>query len=101
DSLLYGYSIVYLHGIQEKQLGKLNMDELLTKYSERKEDNPYTKVYTKVEAQALFSRYFESCSVEVRYNVIDLPEQRKIKVDMPDKYELGWHLIVKGSKPPL
>jgi len=34
----------------------------------------HTKVYTKAEAQNLFSRYFESCSVGVRYNVIDLPE---------------------------
>jgi len=98
DSLLYGYSIVYLRGIQERLLEKLTMVELIAMYSERKEDNPYTKVYTKSEAQALFSRYFEACSAEVRYNVIDLPEQRKIKVDMLDRYELGWHLIIKGKK---
>ncbi len=99
NSLIYGYSIVYLHGVQEGLLEELTMDELLARYSERKEDNPYTKVYTKSEAQALFLRYFEACSVEVRYNVIDLPEQRKVKFDMPDRYELGWHLIVKGKKP--
>ena len=98
DSLLYGYSIVYLRGIKEKLLEKLTMDELLARYSERKEDNPYTKVYTKAEAQNLFSRYFKSCSVQVRYNVIDLPEQRKVKVGLPDEYELGWHLIIKGKK---
>lgn len=98
NSLLYGYSIVYLRGIVEKQLEKLTLDELLAKYSERKEDNPYTKVYTKEEAKDLFSKYFRSCSVEVRYNVIDLPEQRKVKLEMPDKYELGWHLIVKAVK---
>ena len=99
DSLLYGYSIVYLRGIKEKLLDKLTMDELLARYSERKEDNPYTRVYTKKEAEELFGRYFDSCSVDVRYNVIDLPEQRKIKVEIPDKYELGWHLIVKARKP--
>jgi ubiquinone/menaquinone biosynthesis C-methylase UbiE len=99
DSLLHGYSIVYLRGIKEKLLEKLTMDELLARFSERKEDNPYTKVYTKTEAQVLFSGYFESCSVEVRYNVIDLPEQRKVKVYVPDRYELGWHLLVKCNKP--
>jgi len=98
DSLLYGYSIVYLRGIAEKQLEKLTMDELLAKYSERKEDNPYTRVYTREEAKDLFSRYFRSCTVDVRYNVIDLPEQRKVKVDVPDDYALGWHLIVKAVK---
>jgi len=99
DSLIYGYSIVYLRGMKEKQLEKLNMYELLAKYSERKEDNPYTKVYTKSEAKALFSQYFEDCSTEVRYNVVDLPEERKVKIGISDKYELGWHLIVKGRKP--
>ena len=74
------------------------MDELLARYSERKEGNPYTRVYTKAEAEAMFSQYFKSCSVEVRYNVIDLPEQRKVKVSVPDEYELGWHLIVKAVK---
>ena len=98
DSLLYGYSIAYLRGVKGGLLGKLTMDEILARYSERKEDNPYTKVYTKAEAKALFSQYFRSCSVEVHYNVIDLPEQRKVKVSLPDEYELGWHLIVKAVK---
>jgi ubiquinone/menaquinone biosynthesis C-methylase UbiE len=101
DSLLYGFSIVYLRGIGEKQLEKLTEEELLAKYSERKEDNPYTRVYTKAEAIDLFSKYFTSCTVEVRYNVIDLPEQRKVKVNVPDKYELGWHLIIKAVKSNL
>jgi len=101
DSLLYGFTIVYLRGIREKQLGKLTEEELLAKYSERKEDNPYTRVYTKAEAIDLFSRYFTSCTAEVRYNVIDLPEQRKVKVNVPDKYELGWHLIIKAVKQNL
>lgn len=98
DSLLYGYSIVYLRGIKEKYLEKLTMDELLAQFSERKEDNPYTRVYSKSDAKDLFLQYFKSCTVDVCYNVIDLPEQRKVKVDIPDKYELGWHLIVKAVK---
>ncbi|GAG75133.1 unnamed protein product, partial [marine sediment metagenome] len=36
--------------------------------------------------------------VEVHYNVIDLPSERKIKVGLPDKYELGWHLIVRSKE---
>ena len=98
DSLLYGYSIVYLRGIMEGLLEKLTTEEILFRYSERREGNPYTKVYTKAEAGALFSQYFKSCSVDVRYNVIDLPEQRKVKVSVPDEYELGWHLIIKATK---
>jgi ubiquinone/menaquinone biosynthesis C-methylase UbiE len=98
DSLLYGYSIVYLRGIADNQLEKLNMDELLAKYSERKEENPFSRVYTKTEAKALFSRYFKDCTTDVRYNVIDLPQQRKVKIEVSDEYELGWHLIVKGVK---
>lgn len=99
DSLLYGFSIVYLHGIQEKQLENSSIEELTAKYSERKTDNPYTKVYTKAEARELFSEYFDNCTVDVRYNVIDLPQKRKVKVQVSDEYELGWHLIVKGKKP--
>lgn len=98
DSLLYGFSMIYLRGIREKQLEKLTEDELLAKYSERREGNPYTKVYTKAEAKELFSRYFRLCTDQVCYNVIDLPEQRKVKVDVPDRYELGWHLIIKAVK---
>lgn len=98
DSLLYGYSIVYLRGIEEGLLGQFTIDEILSRFSERREDNPYTKVYTRTEAKALFSRYFKSCSVDVCYNVIDLPEQRKVKVNISDNYELGWHLIVKAVK---
>ena len=51
----------------------------------------HTKVYTKAEAQNLFSRYFESCSVGVRYNVIDLPEGTSVRANIegiepePDK----------------
>ena len=98
NSLLYGYSIVYLKGVEDKQLEKLSIEELLAKYSERKEDNPYTRVYTKKEALDLFSRYFQSCTTDVRYNVVDLPEQRKVKVEVSDDYELGWHLIIKAVK---
>jgi len=98
DSLLYAYSIVYLRGIKEGLLEKFTPDEIISRYSERREGNPYTKAYTKAEAGALFSPYFRNCTIEVHYNVIDLPEQRKVKVNLPNEYELGWHLIIKAVK---
>ena len=57
-----------------------------------------TAVDSKEEARDLFSKYFKSCTTDVQYNVVDLPQQRKVKVDVPDEYELGWHLIVKAVK---
>jgi len=96
DSLLYAYSIIYLKGITGGLLGRFTPEEILSRYSERGEGCPYTKAYTKSEAKELFSRFFDDVQIEVHYNVIDLPSERKIKVDLPDKYKLGWHLIVKG-----
>ena len=98
DSLLYAYSIVYWRGIKEGLLKTMTQDDLLSCYSERNEGCPYTRAYTKQEALDLFSSRFRQVTTEVYYNVIDLPEQRKVKVDVPDKFELGWHLIVKAVK---
>jgi ubiquinone/menaquinone biosynthesis C-methylase UbiE len=98
DSLLYAYSIIYWRGIKEGLLKTLTPDELVSCYSERNEGCPYTRAYTKNEAMNLFSAKFKEVTTEVHYNVIDLPEQRKVKVDLPDKYELGWHIIVKAVK---
>ena len=98
DSLLYAYSIVYRRGIKEGLLGTLTPEELLSRYSERNEGCPYTQAYTKGEGISLFSRWFRQITAEVHYNVVDLPEERKVKVDISDKYELGWHLIVKAVK---
>ncbi len=98
DSLLYAYSIVFWRGIREGLLKTMTPDELLSCYSERNEGCPYTRAYTKQEAVDLFSSKFTQVTGEVYYNVIDLPEQRKVKVDVSDKYELGWHLVVKAVK---
>jgi len=81
DSLLYAYSILYLKGETERNSGC-----------------PYVKVYTKKEAVSLFERYFSDIGVSIHSNVIDTPQQRKVKLGVDDKYELGWHLIVKGVK---
>ena len=102
DSLLFAYSIIYLHGIKNKKyldsfsLGTI--DKLTAQYSERIENCPYTKAYTKKEARELFGNYFKEVEIEVKYNVLDLPGERKVKIDIDDKWELGWHLIIKGVK---
>ncbi len=102
DSLLYAYSIVYLHALKNKLFLDgfciATMDRLTSKYSERNEGCPYTKAYTKAEAKGLFEQHFIDITVDVRYNVIDTLQQRKVKLNVDDKYELGWHLIVKGTK---
>lgn len=96
DSLLYGYSIIYHRGVKEKWLNLLSEEELLSKFSERNEDCPYTRAYTRDEALSLFSPWFKDIEIGVYYKVIDLPEERKIKLPIPDS--LGWHLVVKGRK---
>lgn len=101
DSLLYAYSIIYLHGVKERLLldGHLTEEDLVSRYSERNEGCPYTKVYDRKEAQELFERWFDGVEVSVHFPVIDLPEQRKVKVSIGAKNELGWHLVTKGYKP--
>jgi len=100
DSLLYAYSIIYLHGIKGKLLlDKLCSEEdLVARYSERIEGCPYTKAYTKEEATQLFSKWFDTIQVTVRYNVLDTDQQRKVKMVLDDKWELGWHLVVNARK---
>jgi len=98
DSLLYAYSIIYWRGIKDGLLGTLTPEQLVSRYSERREGCPYTRAYTKDKARSLFSPWFKQITTEVHFNVLDLPEQRKVKVDISDTCELGWHLIVKAVK---
>jgi ubiquinone/menaquinone biosynthesis C-methylase UbiE len=93
NSILYAYSILFLH----KNEG-LNEEQLLCRYSERNLNCPYTKAYTKEEAYRLFQEQFHDIDVKVFYNVIDLIGKRKFKLDIPDEYNLGWHIIIKGRK---
>lgn len=92
-SLLYAYSILFAHrdeGFTEEQL--------VARYSERILGCPYTKAYTKEDAITLFRPYFDPIDISVHYNVIDVPDQRKIKLGIPDRYELGWHLLVRATR---
>jgi len=93
NSLLYEYSILHLH---EDEL--LSDTELTSKYSERNVGCPYTKVYTEQELKELLSSYFASTNTCVRYNVIDLPTQRKVKLNLPEGHPQGWHIIFEATK---
>ena len=92
-SLLNVYSILFLHRNE-----KLSEEQLASKYSERNIDCPYTKLYTKEEVSVLFEHWFRDVKVSTHYNVIDSTQERKVKLLLDDKYELGWHLVVKGMK---
>jgi ubiquinone/menaquinone biosynthesis C-methylase UbiE len=100
DSLLYAYSIIFLHGIKEQMLvnGASSEEQLVARYSERNEGCPYTKAYTKDSAREEFGRFFDNIDVSIHYPVIDMPEQRKVKITIDATNELGWHLVVKGFK---
>lgn len=102
NSLLYAYSIIYRHGIRDRLLldGGCAEEDLVGRYSERIEGCPYTRVYTKDEARTLFSTWFDDVQVSVRYNVIDTDQERKIKVGLDDRWELGWHLVVRATGLP-
>lgn len=97
DSILYAYSILYLRGVKEGLLKSFDSDSLLSRYSERREGCPYTKAYTKTEAVSLFSKHFRDVSAEVHFNVVDILSNRKFKLNIPDEFQLGWHLIVKAK----
>lgn len=100
DSLLYAYSILH-RAWKEELIGKHSQRAeriASSMYSERIENCPYTKAYTKEEARELFERHFDDVTISVHYNVIDLPQQRKVKLGVSDEYELGWHLIIKCIK---
>ena len=106
NSLLFVYSIMYLHRDPNwDKCGFFKLPDtaeyipLASKYSERIENCPYTKCYTKHEAKDLFEwAGFTGVTVDVRYDVIDSPGQRKVKIKVPEGLNLGWHLIVKGTK---
>jgi SAM-dependent methyltransferase len=102
DSLLFAYSILHQHifcsSNVDRLLSEANVLSKISKYSERNEGCPYTRTYTVLEAEKLFEQWYSNVTVEARYNVIDIGTERKVKLNLDDKYGLGWHLIVKGTK---
>jgi len=98
DSLLYAYSIIYLHGIKEGLLDKgMSEDELAAKFSERFTGNQYTKMYTVDDLKNTLGKFFQNTWIGTYYNVIDTPEKRKVKFEF-ETNNLGWHLVFKATK---
>jgi len=95
DSILYNYSILFLRGIQQNYFTSYSEQEILNKFSEAKDGCPYTKVYTKKEAEILFNT-FRIVNTSIHYNVYDTLTKRKVKFLGPK--HLGWHLVVKVIK---
>jgi SAM-dependent methyltransferase len=100
DSLLYAYSIMYLHGIRDNLLGQGKTElEIASEFSERFTGNAYTKTYTTDEITNLLRAYFRSVSVETRYSVIDMVSRRKVKFQLENlQDDLGWHIIFRATK---
>lgn len=82
DSLLYAYSIEHLGLPFERVAGV-----------------PNTCAFTVLEINDLLKvAGFVNISIKPYYNVIDLPFQRKVKLNIPDEFGLGWHLVCKSKK---
>lgn len=97
NSLLYHYSILYLRGVKGGWFEKgLAEQEVLSRFSEGKEGCPYTAAYTYREAKELFELNGFGTLISIHYNVVDEPEQRKVKFVGPQG--LGWHLAVKAVR---
>jgi hypothetical protein len=73
---------------------------MVSKYSERVEGCPYTKAYTKRDVGDLLADDFQDISTNIHYNVIDTARERKVKFKLPDRHQLGWHMIVRARKSP-
>jgi ubiquinone/menaquinone biosynthesis C-methylase UbiE len=95
DSLLYAYSILFLH-----RATGFSEDKLISRYSERIEGCPYTKAYTKKNVSDLLEHDFSDVSASIHYNVIDTERERKVKIPLSDDYQLGWHIIVRATRRP-
>lgn len=100
DSLLYAYSLLYLHGFRDGLFEQgYSEEQVASRFSERVEGNPYTRCYIKSELEELLRSFFEHVNVRTFYNVIDTPHTRKVKFELEDpSIELGWHLAFRAVK---
>jgi hypothetical protein len=81
----------------------LTEQEIASKFSERKEGNPYTKCYSKDELEdSLRGSFFREIRIQPCYNVIDTQTKRKVKFQLEDHSQelLGWHLAFRAVKLP-
>lgn len=100
NSLLYAYSIIYMHGILEGLLAQGATEvEIASKFSERIPGNPYTRAYSNDELESVLKEFFRDISIEAHYNVLDTPKKRKLKFQLENGGEsLGWHLVFRALK---
>jgi ubiquinone/menaquinone biosynthesis C-methylase UbiE len=64
DSLLYAYSLLYLHGIKDGLLSKgIPEEEIVSRFSERVEGNPYTRCYSKADSSRLPTYAYSTMSL--------------------------------------
>ena len=82
NSLLYGFS------------KSMNIS------SERRKNVPIVKAFTPDFIKDLFENFFHDVYVRTRYNVVDLPDKRKVKfwLESAEEEKYGWHIIVEGIK---
>ncbi len=99
DSLLYAY-LMYYYGIKEGMIHKMSEEQLISKFSERRDGCPYTKAYTINEFKQLLQKHnFNNIETRIFYNTFDIPEhKRKIKFKLDDEIEIGWHIAFKATK---
>lgn len=100
DSLLYAYSIIYLHGIKDGLIAQgISELEITSNFSERSTGNIYTKTYTNDEIADLLRKYFGRVWVATEYDVIDTAEKRKVKFQVESgRTDLGWHHVFRVVK---
>ena len=99
DSLLYAY-LMYYYGIKEGMIHKMSEEQLISKFSERRDGCPYTKAYNINEFKQLLQKHnFNNIETRIFYNTFDIPEhKRKIKFKLDDEIEIGWHIAFKATK---
>lgn len=100
NSLLYAYTLLYLHGFKEGMFSAgVTEQDVVSQFSERVLGNPYTKCYTIDELEGLLQPYFSEIEIRCHYNVIDTLSARKVKFHLDGSDELGWHLVFRAGNP--
>jgi len=96
DSMQY-HAIMFTRGVMQRYFSHMTEEKIFAKFSEYRQDCPYSKAYTIEEAKKLFKKF--NVKVETHYNVYDYFDERKRKlVSVPDGSKVGFHLVLKGTK---
>lgn len=94
DSLLFAHSILkrgYDEGVAPERA--------MRAYSERNPDCPHSIAYTREGLSTLLCACgLSSTSIKTRYDVIDLPNKRKVPFRVEGVSDLGWHLFFEAKK---